>query len=186
MTLKSVFSGSILLLALGLSAAPAIFAQQRIIITRSQTGRVSSDTDRNSRRSSRSVESEERAIFDLINEERRKKGLGDLEWDGRLAGVARDYSRRMAREDFFSHYDRDGNSVVERARDSNVRDWRQIGENLFYCEGYDQFDELAVRGWMKSPDHRRNILDRRFNASGIGIARARDGRIYITQVFIER
>jgi uncharacterized protein YkwD len=110
--------------------------------------------------------------------------LSELFWDENLARLARNYSKEMARESFFSHYDRDGNSVVERAQNSNIRGWNRIGENLFFCEGYDDFDALAVRGWMNSSEHRQNILDGKFTATGIGIAQTRDGRIYITQVFI--
>jgi uncharacterized protein YkwD len=55
---------------------------------------------------------------------------------------------------------------------------------LFFCEGYDRFDAPAVRVWMDSPEHRRNILDRQFNGTGIGVAQTRGRRIYITQVFI--
>jgi uncharacterized protein YkwD len=133
-----------------------------------------------------SLASNENEIHALVNRERSRGGLGGLEWDDRLAQLARAYSRQMARESFFSHFDGDGNSVMERAENSAITDWRKIGENLFFCEGYDEFDRLAVRGWMESPTHRQNILDRKFNATGIGIAQSRDGEIYITQVFVER
>ena len=38
---------------------------------------------------------------------------------------------------------------------------------------------------MKSSSHRRNILDPEWTASGIGVYEARDGRVFVTQVFIE-
>lgn len=125
-------------------------------------------------------------IFDLVNEQRRRSGLNELEWDGELARLARDYSRKMAREDFFDHHDPEGATVVERARNARVKNWSKIGENLFFCEGADEFSRLAVRGWMKSPTHKENILDRDWNRSGIGVFAAPDNRIYVTQVFIER
>jgi uncharacterized protein YkwD len=180
MTWKSKFSRIALLAVLGvfLFAAVSVSAQ-RFRIKKSATGTVSSN-----RVESRNLSSDEYAIHDLINNERRKKGLSELFWDENLARLARNYSKEMARESFFSHYDRDGNSVVERAQNSNIRGWNRIGENLFFCEGYDDFDALAVRGWMNSPEHRQNILDGKFTATGIGIAQTRDGRIYITQVFI--
>ena len=134
----------------------------------------------------RSLAAEETQIFALVNRERGRKGLGELVWDDQLAAVARAYSRQMAREAFFDHFDGNGNSIVERAESAGVRGWRRIGENLFFCEGYERFDRLAVRGWMDSPTHRDNILDRKYNASGIGIAQSRAGEIYITQVFIQR
>src|SRR3712207_369045 len=54
------------------------------------------------------IEADERRIFDLINRERERKGLDNLEWDSDLARMARNFSQRMGRENFFSHEDRDG------------------------------------------------------------------------------
>ena len=187
MTWKFRFSGivfSAILLAFFVTAVSA----QKVKIRKSATGRVAStqptrnEPTRNETRGNLSTD--EQQIHYLINNERRKKGLGDLYWDEDLAKMARAYSKKMARESFFSHFDRDGNSVVERAKDSDIKGWNKIGENLFFCEGYDSFDSLAVRGWMNSSEHRRNILDRQFTTTGIGVAQTRDGRIYITQVFI--
>ena len=124
---------------------------------------------------------EENEVFDLVNRERSRAHLGDLSWDERLAKVARDYSRRMAREGFFDHYDPNGKTVLDRA--SRVSGWSRIGENLFVCDEQPSYTSLAIRGWMKSPTHRTNMLDRTWTATGIGIATARDGSIYITEVF---
>lgn len=123
-------------------------------------------------------------IFGLVNRERTKSRLGALEWDGDLAKVARSYSRQMAREGFFDHYDPKGKTVIDRA--AKVDRWSKIGENLFMCSGMDNFTSFSVRGWMRSTTHRRNIMDRGWTATGIGIARSRDDRIYVTQVFIRR
>ena len=133
-----------------------------------------------------SLEQTESEIFALVNEQRRRGGLKALEWDDELARLARDYSGKMARGGFFDHHDSEGKTVVERAEHARIKDWAKIGENLFYCEGTDKFSRLAVRGWMESPTHKDNILDRDWNRSGIGIYEARDGGIYVTQVFIER
>jgi uncharacterized protein YkwD len=124
---------------------------------------------------------DENEIFNLVNRERSRAHLGELSWDERLAKVARDYSRRMAREGFFDHYDPNGKTVIDRA--DRVPGWKRIGENLFVCDDQPYYTTVAIRGWMKSPTHRTNILDRTWTATGIGIATARDGSIFITQVF---
>jgi len=190
MTWKTVFSGIAVFAFLGifLLTAFSVPAQQRARITKSASGRVIARPETPGRVSAGQetrgvLSNDEMQIHYLVNNERRRKGLGDLYWDDELAQMARAYSRQMAREAFFSHFDRDGNSVVERARRSAIRGWSKIGENLFRCEGYDEFDSLAVSGWMGSPTHRRNLLDRQFNTTGIGVARSRDGETYITQVF---
>ena len=127
----------------------------------------------------------ENDVFERINRERLKMRLSSLAWDDGLAKVARDYSRKMAREGFFDHYDRQGRTVTDRAEAARIMNWKGIGENLFFCDEHPYFTETAVRGWMKSPTHRSNILERSWTATGIGIATARDGSIYITQVFTE-
>ncbi|MCD9189616.1 MAG: CAP domain-containing protein [Pyrinomonadaceae bacterium] len=132
------------------------------------------------------IEADELEIFELVNRERRKKGLSNLYWDDDLSKMARNYSKKMARGNFFSHYDEDGESVIERAAKSRVSGWRKIGENLFYCEGMDNYQSVAVKGWLRSASHRQNMLDRSWTDSGIGIAKSRNGRVYVTQVFIKR
>lgn len=136
-------------------------------------------------RNALSLGGEETRIFELINRERQKKRLRDLEWDDRLADVARSYSRKMAREGFFDHYDNDGKTVADRVSMAKVKGWSKIGENLFYCDPLDEVAAFAVRSWMGSPTHRQNILDPAWSGTGIGIAVSRDGGIYITQIFIK-
>lgn len=128
---------------------------------------------------------EEQNIFELVNSEREKRGLDSLEWNSKLADLARAYSQKMARERFFDHFDNQGNSVAERAKARRITKWRQIGENLFMCDGNQKFSQLAVKGWMKSRGHRQNILEENYNQTGIGVARSRDGMIYVTQVFMQ-
>lgn len=124
-------------------------------------------------------------VFNLVNREREKKNLPVLKWNSDLARLARTYSQKMADVNFFSHFDTDGAGVAERARAMSIKNWRKIGENLFESIGSRNFTPVAIQMWMKSADHRRNILDDQFTTSGIGIAQSRDGKIYITQVFIE-
>ena len=127
---------------------------------------------------------EEYEIFRLVNTERFRQRLRPLEWDDDVASLARNYSRQMARGGFFGHYDAKGRTVVERAEQQRVRGWSKIGENLFMCEEIDGFERYSVRGWLKSPSHRKNMLDRQWSSTGIGVYRSNDGRIYVTQVFI--
>jgi uncharacterized protein YkwD len=179
MTWKSVFSGIAVFAFLALFLNSGAFAQSV------RLRKIVSGSDRPERRGSIRVKASENEfqIHYLVNNERRRRSLSDLYWDEELARLARAFSRQMARESFFSHFDPDGKSVVERAENSGIRGWSKIGENLFLCEGYDEFDALAVQGWMDSSEHRRNILDRHFNTTGIGIAETRRGQVYITQVF---
>ena len=125
-------------------------------------------------------------VFALVNNERRKNNLDSLKWDNQLAEIARDYSRQMAEENFFDHFDPQGADVVVRAKKAKLKHWSKIGENLFSVERMKDFDAFAVKNWMESPTHRQNILDKDFNTAGIGIVESGDGEIFITQVFIQR
>jgi uncharacterized protein YkwD len=128
---------------------------------------------------------DEEEIFALVNDERRKKRLSNLNWDDDLARVARKYSQQMAKGNFFSHYDKNGGGMEDRASAAKIK-WSEIGENLYFCQGLEVFNEAAVKGWMNSPGHRQNILGKTYTDSGIGIAESRDGKIYVTQLFIRR
>lgn len=126
----------------------------------------------------------EESVFDLINRERKRAKLSEFEWDERLARVARRYSKHMAREGYLGHFDRQGNSVAERVTDEKITEWKKVGENLFFCDGYDDVAAIAVKSWIRSADHKRNMLDRAYTRTGIGVAKSRSGGYYVTQVFL--
>jgi uncharacterized protein YkwD len=44
--------------------------------------------------------------------------------------------------------------------------------------------DAAIEGWMKSPPHRRSLLDPLFTQTGVGIAISPDTEYFITQEFI--
>ena len=129
--------------------------------------------------------SDEKKILELVNQERRKRRLNDLVWDSKLGNLARSYSSKMANENFFGHKDSKGKSLIDRANDFNITNWTGLGENLYFCKGYDDPTEPALAGWLKSPGHRTNMLKNSWTSTGIGIAKASDGRIYVTQVFMK-
>lgn len=133
-----------------------------------------------------SATSSERRVFELINEERRARGRRPLAWDGELTRMARYHSQNMARQDFFSHVDRDGLDMSGRAQLLGVKGWRALAENVAYNQGYDDPESFAVERWMISHKHRDNILNGEFTHAGLGVARASDGRVYFTQVFVKR
>ena len=128
----------------------------------------------------------ERRAFELVNEERRARGQQPLLWDGDLTRLARQHSENMARQNFFSHTDRDGLDTADRASLGGVCGWRAIAENIAYNQGFDDPVGFAVERWMQSPKHRENILRTVFTHAGIGVARGSDGRVYFTQVFVAR
>ena len=128
------------------------------------------------------AQSVEQRIFQAINQVRQENKLPPLKWNTKIAGVARSHSTRMATKRFFSHEDPKFGGPDNRLSTAGIA-WRRCGENIF--EEYGERDPVqsAVRGWMQSSGHRRNILTREFTHTGIGVSIGRDGGYTITQMF---
>ncbi|MFL6215815.1 MAG: CAP domain-containing protein [Blastocatellia bacterium] len=131
------------------------------------------------------IESLEIQCFNEVNQVRVKVGLMPLEFNEPLLRVAREYSRRMAEENFFSHNDPNGNTVRERVSEANIR-WRVLGENLSYSRGYINPVAVSMTGWMDSPGHRRNLLDRTWRQTAIGAWISNNGTVYFTEIFLSQ
>jgi uncharacterized protein YkwD len=128
----------------------------------------------------------EQQIFSLINDERSKMGLSELEWSESLAALARLHSDDMANVKFFSHRGSDGSMVDDRADRLGLGSWRSIGENIAYMRGFDDPASLAVEKWLESPAHRKNLLGPNWKESAVGVAMTEDGTYYMTEVFLLR
>jgi uncharacterized protein YkwD len=128
----------------------------------------------------------ERRAFEKLNELRAAKGLPELEWNDQIASVARYHSQSMAKGKYFSHQDKDGLLVNERADRMGLAEWTAIGENIAFAKGFKDPIQLAIETWMNSPAHRDNILATRWTGSAVGVAVSEDGAYYFTQVFIAR
>ena len=125
---------------------------------------------------------EENRILVLANRERRERGLRPLVWDDKLAEAARTHSDRMAVLGFFGHRDPERGSLGERLGSGGLSR-RAIAENLHRSYGYGDPAKVAVDGWMTSDGHRRNLLNGLYTLTGVGIARAKDGTTFATQIF---
>lgn len=107
---------------------------------------------------------DEKKLFELLNQERVKVGLKALRWDPEIVPVARAHSKDMFVRGYFSHYNPEGESVVERLDKAGIK-FLAAGENLAYAPNV----ELAHQGLMNSPGHRANILRKEFGRVGIGV-----------------
>lgn len=115
-----------------------------------------------------------KAMFCLINRERRRHRLPALRLDRRLSKAAQDHSRDMVRRRFFSHTNPDGLSPAERVgRTGYLRSTRRwlVGENIAWGWHGRETAASVVRGWMNSPPHREEILRPTFRDVGIGAVR---------------
>lgn len=84
----------------------------------------------------------------------------------RLATIAAGHAKAMAEQNFFDHVDPSGRTVGARATEGGYR-WKVVGENL--AAGQESIGE-AMRGWLLSTGHCKNLIDGRFTE--FGLARA--------------
>lgn len=101
---------------------------------------------------------------DLVNSVRVRNGIQRLGWYGAAAEVAREHSRDMYHNGFFSHQSPNTGSPGDRVQAAGI-DFRYLLENLSY--GYTGAI-FAHEGLMNSYGHRQNILDPDVNAFGAG------------------
>jgi uncharacterized protein YkwD len=124
----------------------------------------------------------EAQIRQRINQIRQQQGLSPLRENEKLAQVARQYSKRMAAEKFFSHTSPSGDTMVQRVGAARIF-YVILGENLFRSSNITEPVPVAVKGWMDSPGHRANILRSEYRETGIGVWR-NGNDYYFTQLFL--
>ncbi|NUP81338.1 MAG: CAP domain-containing protein [Nonomuraea sp.] len=109
-------------------------------------------------------------VVALTNIARAEHGCGPLRVDSRLGRSARQHSLEMARTGQLAHNSPNGASPWDRMDRAGYH-WG-AAENI--GNGYST-PEQAVRGWLDSRDHRRNILDCTLKAIGVGVASGTNG-----------
>jgi uncharacterized protein YkwD len=113
-------------------------------------------------------EAEARLLL-LVNRDRATAGLPPLAIDARLAEAARAHSRDMADHEFVAHISPTTGSGAERVERIGLAPDLLL-ENVGRAYSADD----AESGFMASPGHRSNILDRRARFIGIGVAAGRE------------
>jgi uncharacterized protein YkwD len=120
--------------------------------------------------SAKATAAQARTVKQLINSIRARHGLRPVRADRRLARAARGHSRDMLRRGYFAHEGPDG-TPASRVRAAGYR-FAAVGEVIAWGTGSLSSPRALVRGWMKSPPHRRIILSRTFREIGVGLARS--------------
>lgn len=124
---------------------------------------------------------DERAMLDLVNEARSKAGTTPLAFDAELLKVARLKADDMAQNNYFAHQSPKYGSPFDMMRTYGIT-FKTAGENI----AGNQTIQGAFNAWMNSEGHKKNILNPKFNLSGIGIVSSKSfGKIFVQQ-FIGR
>lgn len=105
------------------------------------------------------VAAQERAMLCMANFARGQSGLGSLTPNSELEGSAREKARDILRCDSFSHYacGREFAYWIRASGYISTECWR-AGENLAFGSGSYGSVRSIFRAWMRSPEHRENIL----------------------------
>ena len=149
-------------------------------------------------------------IHELVNAERERRGLNSLQQSAALDRISYHHSRDMGIRGYFDHIDLHGRNATRRAQslgyvciaaDGNSTP-ASLGENLFQGYRYseysltyypgevvadfdwiseEEFARDAVKAWMESPPHKKNLLHPAYHSQGIGVYLTDSFEIYVTQ-----
>lgn len=106
----------------------------------------------------------EQQVVELTNQERQAQGLEPLKVDTELSKVAREKSRDMAENNYFSHNSPNYGSPFDMMKQYGIS-YQTAGENI--AKGQ-RTPEQVVNGWMNSEGHRENIMNPDFTHIGVG------------------
>ena len=120
-------------------------------------------------------------VVALSNQARVNAGCKALKVNAALLWAARGHSKYMATTGRFSHTGSRHSTFIARARAAGYTAARS--ENIAW--GYRSAREV-VNAWLKSPGHRRNLLDCRAKTFAVGVIKSANGTPYYTQDFGSR
>ena len=118
-----------------------------------------------------------RSIFERVNAEREARELPPLAWGEDLAAVARGWNAQMADRGTLEHQD-----LGTLLGQPPVEDLTGLGENIFQATGPVPAGTVHA-GWMRSDDHRVNVLNPGWDRVGVAVLCAEDGSVWATQEF---
>jgi len=134
----------------------------------------------------------ENKVLEYTNKERVLIGLPILQLDQYLTQPARYHGVDMLQRNFFAHVNPDGYTPAQRIAFLHRTLIGTTGENIWKHSNKDLLakteDDIArkiVEAWMKSPEHKANILRKEYTHLGVGIT-IKDKEINAIQNFAVR
>ncbi len=118
-------------------------------------------------------------FLSLVNYDRNEHKISPLKLDNDLSRLAQFRSDDMARNNYFSHWDKSGQTANDIRMNYGIQ--TQVAENL----AKDTNLTLAQYGLMRSAVHRSNILSEEWTRVGFGITKDDDGSYIVVQLFSE-
>jgi uncharacterized protein YkwD len=119
----------------------------------------------------------ERQLFAGVNRARKAQGLAGLKWDEALAAAARRHAGLMALHNSAEHAYTGEPSLASRATQAGAH-FVWLAENVIQGPGLQTIQDE----FLKSPNHRANILDAEMNSMGVGVVE-RGGQLFVVEDF---
>jgi hypothetical protein len=116
-------------------------------------------------------------LFAMANEARSETGVGRLSWDPALAAAALKHCQRMVAEGPISHRYGGELDLAERAGASGAH-FSLIEENI----AVGPYPATIHQGWLESPGHRANLLNRDVDRVGVAVVASR-GELFAVEDF---
>lgn len=104
-------------------------------------------------------------LLAYTNAEREQQGLGDLTVDPQLSKAAQMKAHDMFANQYWAHTSPDGTQPWQWVKEAGYQ-YSVAGENL--AKGFIT-SHGVVTAWMNSPEHRKNILDARYDNVGFAV-----------------
>lgn len=124
----------------------------------------------------------ELSVYQQVNKYRASQNLPLLKLDPKISEQCRIHSQSMANGEVpLGH---SGSKARFQAIRQIVR-WQEIAENVAFNSGYVDPVKQAVKGWIESPGHQRNMVGN-YELTGVGIVKNAKGEYYFTQIFIRK
>jgi uncharacterized protein YkwD len=119
----------------------------------------------------------ERQLFVSVNRARQAQGLPTLKWDEALATAARRHAGMMAQRGAAEHVFPGEPSLPSRATKAGAH-FASLSENVIMGSDIG----LIEAEFLKSPNHRANILDTDMDSIGVGVI-LRAGQLFAVEDF---
>lgn len=166
MKLRNIVAAALAVAALAVAPAASFAGTTRSIPTVKTTAAV------------KVTDSKVKAVIKETNAVRKANGAGALKENKDLNKAAQVRLNEIIKSGKFAHVRPDGSKY------STVVTGILTGENLTRFSGYSEAPEVvAVRNWVNSESHFKNMIEPRYTQIGVAFAQAPDGTWYSCQVF---
>jgi uncharacterized protein YkwD len=126
---------------------------------------------------------DESAFLERVNAVREQHKLIALAPSEELARVARAHAQDMAARGYLSHVNPEGQNPLQRTQAAGISGFRLLAENIGASTVSGDRLESIVSEWLRSHDHRENLLNPAFNTSGVAIVETADGRTILVELY---